>query len=911
MHRVFRPAPTRDAPFEERGQISTSARAAWLRRLASAAAVTGAYLLFQQLPLQLDLGDEGKARWALVWWVVTPLATAALCVWVASRASPHDRRAFQAFGIGSFLWAVGTLTWQFVDTEGFPGWSDVAYLGTCLSFAVGTFQYSATDRVISRLQLCTFAVAQSAVAIAVSLLLLPAVQASKLTAIGTLVACLYPMAWGGAAAFATLCVCLYASPRRRFVVGVLLAGLLAQGAADTLYAFDLMGASYVVGSSFDGLWILAFLLIGWAATDHKASFCRDEHGSAVPSSKRQQRAEAFIPAGAILLIAAAGSFPGVIALGPISVWMLPLTIVFAVSLGLRQHWSLLDERQLRDEAAASREGLALVLESTTDSVLVINRDWEILYVNQQARQFLSKVEGFRLGASIWDLYPETSRSNFRKHYERAFSTQEPVVFQDYVSEAGLWVSVHAYPKEDILSVFFRDITEHHKNASELEFLAHHDPLTHLSNREVFERQLGVELEVGGEVAILWLDLDDFKTVNDSLGHPVGDQLLIKIASRLRACVPSARVVARIGGDEFAVLLTDDPVPEKAAQRIIEALGHPVELEGRSISAAASIGIARTGDHRVSASDLIKQADIALYRAKADGRRSVRLFEPKMQTDLLAREARRTELVAALEKSEFELLYQPIVDLHLNRVTSFEALLRWRHPELGLVLPTDFIPIAEETGLIAPIGEWVLRQACLDAHDWPSPISVSVNLSPVQFRNRNLIDDVGAALRRAGLDAHRLELEITESVLLNDSETNLHLLNTLRQSGVGIVLDDFGTGYSSLAYIQRFAFSKIKIDRSFISDIASGPKAQAIVRCIAQLGQALHVDITAEGVETRQQLGKLREIGCTQAQGYLFSRPVPALAVLPLISRLQSRSFSEPDKPRHPTTRKRAIAGDQW
>ncbi|WP_396651357.1 putative bifunctional diguanylate cyclase/phosphodiesterase [Mesorhizobium sp. IMUNJ 23232] len=871
---------------------SPAPRNVWLGRAGLASVVLGLYGIFQLAPVHLEMPQSTREDWALAWWVGVPLASALICTLAAWKSKLHDRKAFGDFALASVLWAVGTLIWQFVDSSGiqdpFPGWADVAYFGTCFFFLLGTFHYSATDRLITRLQICTFVVSQSAIAIATFLVLLPTMRSSELPGMATFIAYLYPTVWGGSAAFATFCFFLYADPRRRFSVGLLLAGLLTQGAADTYYALDLMGAQYVVGRFFDGLWILAFLFIVWGAIEH-LQHARNSAGVTITTSRNQQLAEAFIPAAAILLILGASSAPGLASFGPIFLWIFPPAILFSLSLGLRQHWGLLVERDLRDEADASKEELAKVLESTTDSVLVMNREWQILYVNQQARRLISAVADFKLGDNLWELYPESAKASFRTHYERAFEIQRPVTFDEYVSEAGIWVRVHAYPSGDQLSVFFRDETEQRKTSLDLEFLAHHDPLTGLSNRAVFLNRLSAELGQGGDVAILWLDLDDFKRINDSHGHPVGDELLIEIARRLRVCMRSAQVVARMGGDEFAVLLSKEANPERIAKDIVDMLTDSIRLADRLLSAGVSIGVAKSDGKAISANELIKQADIALYEAKAAGRGSVRTFEPRMQAELLARETTMTELTKAIENDEFELLYQPIVDLHRNRVSSLEALVRWRHPQRGVISPTHFISLAEDVGLIDALGNWVIKRACAEAVNWPPSISVSINLSPLQFKNEALLHEVKSALADAGLCAKRLELEITESVLLNDSAANLAALHNLHEMGVRIALDDFGTGYSSLAYVQKFPFSKIKIDRSFVSDIDSRVESQAIVECIAQLGLTLGVDITAEGVETAQQLARIREKGCTQAQGYLFSGPVPPLAVLPVVSKIQDRA----------------------
>jgi diguanylate cyclase (GGDEF)-like protein len=419
-----------------------------------------------------------------------------------------------------------------------------------------------------------------------------------------------------------------------------------------------------------------------------------------------------------------------------------------------------------------------------------------------------------------------------------------------------------------------------KAHQELHYLAHHDSLTGLANRALFRKQLEQALASlqpqGSLVALLYLDLDHFKYVNDTFGHEAGDTLLMNVAGRLRSCISAPDTVARLGGDEFAVVhFADTPDDcEAVAARISDAVSSPYDLDGHEIVIGTSIGIALASDRCVSPSQLLKHADMALYRAKAEGRSTLRFFEPDMDAQLQARRAIEADLRKALANDEFELFYQPQIDLQENEICGFEALLRWRHPERGLVSPAEFIPIAEDSGLIVPLGTWVLEQACLEAAKWPETIRIAVNLSPVQFRNKNLVQSVHRALTRSGLDPRRVELEVTESVLLQDNDLTIATLHQLRRFGVQIAMDDFGTGYSSLSYLRSFPFNKIKIDQSFVRELSLRGDCLAIVQSIASLGASLGMSTVAEGVETEDQLLQVRATGCTQAQGYLFGRPKP-------------------------------------
>lgn len=407
--------------------------------------------------------------------------------------------------------------------------------------------------------------------------------------------------------------------------------------------------------------------------------------------------------------------------------------------------------------------------------------------------------------------------------------------------------------------------------------AHHDGLTGLPNRTYFRKALEAALARRGDrVAVLCLDLDGFKNVNDKYGHEAGDQLLIEAGRRIRKCLRGTDIVARLGGDEFAVIETAVERPSDAsalAKRILNALSGPFEINGRRITSGTSIGIALSPDDGLSIDELLKKSDLALYRSKNEGRGTYRFFEQEMDARMQERRALELDLREALDNDEFELQYQPLVNLESSAISAFEALIRWNQPVRGLVSPADFIPLAEETGIIVAIGEWVLHQACTEAASWPLPYGIAVNLSPIQFKSGDIVETVKNALAVSGLEAKRLELEITESVFLLNSEATLSILHRLRDLGVRIAMDDFGTGYSSLSYLQNFPFDKIKIDRSFVSNLSKGKESIAILHAITSLARTLNMTTTAEGVETKAQLDIVRGEGCTEMQGYLFSPPV--------------------------------------
>lgn len=429
----------------------------------------------------------------------------------------------------------------------------------------------------------------------------------------------------------------------------------------------------------------------------------------------------------------------------------------------------------------------------------------------------------------------------------------------------------------------RDISEQRRADEKIRYLARHDSLTGLANRAVFNEVISEELErrPHESIGLLCLDLDHFKSVNDTLGHPIGDALLKIVSQRLQRQVRDGDVVARLGGDEFAVLQLGGEQPaaaERLSKAIVESLIGAYEIDGHSVQVGVSIGIAVAPVDGREAETLMRNADIALYRAKSDGRGVFRFFEAGMDEKMQARRQLEMDLRQALLQRQFEVFYQPLVDIPTQKINACEALLRWRHPTRGLVPPDSFIPLAEEIGLIVDIGEWVLEQACHEACGWSPDISVAVNVSPAQFGSMRLVKAVERALKKSGLSPDRLELEITESVLINDTSHTLELLHRLKSLGVRISMDDFGTGYSSLSYLRRFPFDKLKIDRSFIGDLTRDPEASAIVRAVIQLANTLGMSTTAEGVEDSDQRDLLQALNCRQFQGYLVSKPIDAAAL---------------------------------
>jgi diguanylate cyclase (GGDEF)-like protein len=423
-----------------------------------------------------------------------------------------------------------------------------------------------------------------------------------------------------------------------------------------------------------------------------------------------------------------------------------------------------------------------------------------------------------------------------------------------------------------------DITGQKRQQEQIAFLARHDSLTKLPNRVLFNETLHEACEACTQtgIALLCLDLDHFKIVNDTLGHPTGDGVLVAVAERLRGCLREIDIAARLGGDEFGIIIvTNDPEEaHHVASRVVERISRPYQFDGQIVTIGISIGIAMAPRDQRQPSGLMKNADLALYRAKCEGRGGVRFYDPEMDERLQSRRALQSALRHAVQRGELRVDYQPIIDVASRRIVGAEALLRWQHPDLGLLLPGAFISLAEETGLIAPIGEWVLQQACRQATTWPEDIGVAVNLSPLQFREPALVEMVDMALAGAGLAPGRLELEITETTMLETNTQTVESLWALHGRGIRIALDDFGTGYSSLSYLRRFPFDKIKIDRSFIRDLGFERDDSSIIQAIIGLAERMNMLVTAEGVETAEQASLLASYGCAQAQGHLYYRPIP-------------------------------------
>lgn len=527
------------------------------------------------------------------------------------------------------------------------------------------------------------------------------------------------------------------------------------------------------------------------------------------------------------------------------------------------------------EIAAQHLRFEVALENMVQGLCMLDADRRVVVHNRRFGEMFAALEA---GAPLLDALPaallltDVTDQHQPRSYSRTLDDERIIAVSERPMGSGGWV------------VTYDDVTERHRSEARLAHMARHDVLTGLPNRLRFREQMDAALgELRGDdaIAVLCFNLDHFKVVNDSLGHSVGDVLLCQVAKRLVSEVGENDTVARLDGDEFGIIQSSSAQPNGAkalAERLSAVITEAFEINGERISVATSIGIAVQTVGPGDADCLLKNADLALCRAKVDGRGTYRFFESAMDALMQARRMLELDLRQAIEERQFVVYYQPLVTTRTRQVSGFEALVRWPHPTRGLVSPIDFISVAEETGLIGRLGALVMEQACFDAVSWPESVKVAVNLSPLQFKNPNLAADVAAVLERTGLPANRLELEVTESVLLQDSDVIMIILHKIRSLGVRVSMDDFGTGYSSLSYLRRFPFDKIKIDQSFIRTLDDSNDCLAIVRAVLGLGRSLGMSVVAEGVETEAQFALLEREGCEQLQGYLFSKPQPASAV---------------------------------
>jgi diguanylate cyclase (GGDEF)-like protein/PAS domain S-box-containing protein len=878
--------------------------------------VVGTVVAVFALVLGTGLGGAGTAQTVSNFGLCAGALTAAVgCLWRGRTFTGRMRWGWYLIGLAVLSWGLGQSAWIYLETfrgeeAPFPSMADIGYVGMVLLAPIGLLTLPSVAQALAnriRSVLDGLMVAASLVLIAWIFVVAPLLEAGQDTTIALLVSLAYPL---GDVVIVTIVIYMLAQQRRRGRTYKQLAlvggGIVAFAVSDICYAYlNLIGA-YSSGGVTDIGWFTGFSLIVLAALKPVASG-GDEVAPETDESA-QPPFGVLLPYVAVL----AALFTTVIwyaVTGQSSVFVaytrsaLILLIVGRQLLTLAENRNLTRtlEARVADRTAelfASEQRFHALVQHSSDVVTVVSPEADVVYQSESVQRVFGYPASFLTGRRLTKLLdPESGlrlAQALRQVAGRPYATtvlELSVRHRDRrVRQAEMTITnLLSDPSVAGLVLNTRDISERKELQDQLVHEAYHDALTQLANRARFRERVAEALRTRGpedEVTVLFLDLDGFKEVNDSLGHLTGDQLLVQVADRLRHSVRDGDVVARFGGDEFAVLIeaprdTDDA--EQVARRIVEVLEEPFESDTRDIHVAASIGLACAGMLGTTEADgaeqLMRNADLAMYKAKSGGGGCYATYHPDMLAGLVARLELEADLRVALEREQLHLHYQPTIDLATNEVIGFEALARWAHPERGMITPTEFIPIAEATGLIIPLGRWVLSEACRQAVEWTKthgrPVKMAVNVSVRQFDRADLVDVVAGILAETGMPAEQLCLEMTESVLMTDTDDNLEQLLRLKALGVTLAIDDFGTGYSSLAYLRRFPVDTLKIDRSFVERLGALTDDTALADTIVQLGKSLGMATVAEGIEEFGQLAALREMGCHFAQGFYFSRPVPA------------------------------------
>jgi diguanylate cyclase (GGDEF)-like protein/PAS domain S-box-containing protein len=858
-------------------------------------------------------------------------AAGVACLIRAYRRPGRMRWAWTGIGLGALSDAFGEASWGWIQVvQGrevpFPSLADVGYLGMVPLIAAGLLLVPvARQSVANRIRSVVdgLMIAASLLLISWIFVLKPLIATGSSSTFSLYVLLAYPV---GDVVLVTLVLYMLALLRRgrQDTVPLMLIGaaLLTIGVSDSVYAYLTLDQSYSSGGLLDVGWFAGFGLVLLAAgrpdTPVAVAETEGEDGAA---PDEQQPFAILVPYAAVLgallvsVVWYAASGHG----GAVFGWCRTVLILLIVA---RQLLTLLENRHLTAhlearvtrrtaELYASEQRFRALVQQSSESVAVVEADSTIRYQSESIERIFGYPAAMLVGERLTDLAGQPAgrliAAGIAKVLDTPYATTTiEVVLRHHVTgrlrQAEMTITnLLDEPSVAGLVLNTRDISDAKELQEQLVHEAYHDGLTELASRALFRERL--EEALGGsrradDVAILFLDLDGFKEVNDSLGHAAGDQLLVQVADRLRESVRDGDTVARFGGDEFAVLIESIVAradAETLATRIVAAIAQPFPIDGRELHVSASIGLASAADAG-DMEQLLRNADLAMYRAKSTGGGGFATYDPQMHDALVQRLELEADLRVALERDELTLHYQPTVDLASGDIVGFEALVRWNHPVRGIVSPLDFIGIAESTGLIVPLGRWVLTEACRQAVAWgagTSPrLKMAVNVSVRQFEHCDLAATVAEVIAETGMPVDQLCLEMTESVLLTDTDENLTELLRLKELGVTLAMDDFGTGYSSLAYLRRFPMDTLKIDRSFVDRLGGDSEDVALVRTIVRLGQSLGMATVAEGIEDRVQLAALQDMGCDYAQGYLLSRPVPAAEAGRLL-REGLTTFAEP------------------
>jgi len=853
--------------------------------------------------------------------LVAPLFAAAACLWAALRTTT-TRRAWAFLGVSSFSWAMGQVAWCWYDllhrvVPPFPSLADAGYLGAVPLAAVGLLSFPSTfHRVASRLGgiLDGVLVAGSLLFVSWSTVLGPIYRAHHLGMLRELLSMAYP---AGDVVLISLVVVLGTHMQRssRAGLGLVMIGIVCFSIADSSFAYLTEVSNYGIGSVLDTGWVAGYLLIGLGAV--RAVTDRTGHALDIyPEATESERVTMTSVLVPYALVALAGvvatvrlvqgrplgaflTLEGLVLIAVLSVTQI-VTLIENVALNRRLHAKV---ESGTNELRVREARFSALVEHSSDPITIVTEDATVLYRSPSIARLLGwDLSGPADGDFLQTLHPDDSH-HWRTAVQSLLAHPADEVTAEWrlLHADGTWRTFQSVitnlvdePAVGGLVLNSRDVTDQRALEDQLRYQAFHDPLTGLANRPLFaehlDRAVRRRARNGSSLDVMFIDLDNFKAVNDLLGRRQGDELLRQVAARLRDTVRDADVIARMGGDVFAVLFEGPPEgtdPHAAAGRLLERFTDPFDLGAESVVVTVSVGVANTTHEAETDEELLRNASLAVNAAKAQGRRSYAVYTPALHGAILQTMRIESELKRALDRDEFVLHYQPIVDLASGQAAGVEALVRWNHPERGLVGPNEFIPVAESSGLIVPIGEWVLREACAAVSSWRlrsgrDPLRLSVNVSPRQFSDHRFLSVVHSALAESYFDASRLTLEVTESLFVDDVMGRMELLRALRGAGVQIAIDDFGTGYSSLRALRDMPVDILKVDKSFVDHLVSSPASARLVWMILQLAEDLGMRTVAEGAEEVQQVEILQTMGCRLIQGYYFSKPLPARALQQLI-----------------------------
>ena len=845
--------------------------------------------------------------------LLAPLIAAVAGGW-AARRTPGNRMAWAFLGASSLSWAIGQAVWCYYDllrrvVVPFPSLADAAYLTAVPLAVVGLLAFpSALRRVASRVGalLDGILISGSLLFVSWSTVLGPIYRSHQGGILKQVLAMAYP---ASDVVLVSLVVVLAMHTERRHRAGLnmVMIGIVAFAISDSSFEYFTQTNSYGIGNVLDAGWVVGYLLIGLGALWTLASSAADPGNPRLemPESERVTTAAAlapYAPAALAGFVAIARLVQG----RSFGTFLSIEGFLLLAVLGIRQILTLLDNVMLNrrlqvkvelgtQELRAREARYSALVEHSFDPITIIKEDATVVYQSPSITRLLGWEAADSAGRSFLDVLHPEDRNRWGAVLSRLIADPDDEVTTEwrFLHMDGAWRTFQSVvtnlleePSVGGLVLNSRDVTDQRILEDQLRHQAFHDPLTGLANRALFaehlDRAIRRRARSGGSLEVMFIDLDNFKAVNDLYGRAHGDDLLRQVALRLQETLRDADAIARMGGDQFAVLFEGAPGridPRAAAGRLVERFSDPFELGSETVVVTASVGVAIGEPGAETDEELMRNADLAVNAAKAQGKRSYAVYTSELHGSILDGMRVETELRRALERDEFVLFYQPIVDLESGRATGVEALIRWNHPDRGLVPPNDFIPIAESSGLIVPIGEWVLHRACYDVQTWDLPVGeplrLSVNVSPRQLSDARFVTVVRNALDNADLEAQRLTLEVTESLFVDDVTGRMELLVQLRRTGVKIAIDDFGTGYSSLRSLRDMPVDILKIDKSFVDHIAISSESARLVRMILQLANDFHMYTVAEGVEDLSQVQILQTMGCRSIQGYHFSKPIPA------------------------------------